>query len=158
MKKYKIILEVIICILVLNYFGKFIIDIANISIMPKGINAINENYKLDLPENKEYIEVYNDGIMDMFLFEKLIYNEEDTEEIITKLNNHDKDILDKELNKIYERLTDTNKEKYKENFKYNYKEAEEVYFYTNNKKDREIILIYDKENKILYHLSNAIFE
>ncbi len=160
MKNIKIIFVIIIYIYALSHISNFIINTIHMNIVQNltGITAINENYHLDLPQNKDYSLVYHEGIIDIFLFEKLIYNEEDTKEIVNKLNNHDKNILAEKLDIIYKGLNEQEIKKYKENFNYDYKKQDEVYFYSNTKRDRETLLIYNPEEKAIYHLSNAIFE
>lgn len=123
-----------------------------------GIKSINENYHLDLPVNQDDIICY-ERTKDVFLFEKLIYdNKEDIKIIMNKLNNHDKNILEEKLDIIYKGLNEWETKKYKENFNYDYKNEEEVYFYSNTQRDRETLLIYNPKEKAIYHLSNAIFK
>lgn len=163
MKKFKIILEFLICIYLIYLVGYFFIKLLSpmINFVPSlnGITAINENYHLDLPQNKDYSLVYHEGIIDIFLFEKLIYdNEEDIKIVMNKLNNHDKNALAEKLDIIYKGLNEQEIKKYKESFNYDYQNEEEVYFYSNTKRDRETLLIYNPKEKTIYHLSNAKFE
>lgn len=158
MKDIKIILGMLVSILIPLYiFSKLTSNIAFPNL--NGINSINKNYNLNLPINEKNLNVYQTNTIDIILFEKLIYNESiDDNKITSELNNHDKNLLEEKLNIIYNGLDTKDASKYKENFDYDYQNEEEVYFYSNTKRDRETLLIYNPKEKIIYHLSNAKFE